>query len=218
MSERRNIVDQVREGRISVIRGRDQEAYGSWRRRHPQSTSLAFSDGALRHLIPKKIFDLAVDPTKIQLKLVNREEGNVGFYIVEPRSTPLPAEDEMLTRYHEDVDSGLLDRADFVAAYVDLERKGARELEVIFAVHPDLRRQGVGREFYDRLRTVAINGGYRYLTGQNNETNIAYFTQVLGRKPLGEVDAAISAEIRTNHNDDIENEQFFTVDVLPQEQ
>jgi hypothetical protein len=79
----------------------------------------------------------------------------------------------------------------------------------------DLRGKGVAKSFYSNLHSIAKQMGFRYITGSNNDRNLGFFTNTLGRSTLPEIKPEFRHKF--HYKPDDEKTRTYTVDFLYEE-
>ncbi|MFA9288263.1 MAG: hypothetical protein ACEQSA_00080 [Weeksellaceae bacterium] len=130
----------------------------------------------------------------------------------------MPKPPEGMDQYHINhinmVADGILDANDFVTNELWLTTEAARKsvLHVKnYFDRPQNRRKGVARSFYNRLREVAKNLGFRFITGEHKENNTPFFVDKLGRQRLSRIK---NKQFFVDSPQDLDNQNYFTVDFL----
>lgn len=112
------------------------------------------------------------------------------IYIRPPGGPTKPPDvDEYHVKYANLIESGSLQTTDFVTHHLNL--RTSDDPEVLYVSHYDdreeLRGKGIAGSFHERLPQVARDLGARYIVGWNEEGNVGYFTNKLGRSRINEI-------------------------------
>jgi GNAT superfamily N-acetyltransferase len=237
--EKEIVIDQIQEA--------DTLAFKDWIADYDRSKRLRIPQPALRHFIPRKVLELADDPT--QVNIVNLEDNKSYGHILkaiiyEHKDAPvtnlksfedytayllkakherpkfrIPDDiDEFHLTNHSLLTSGIIGINDFVTnefVLLDMDDEDVpTEILTVseYSDREELRGKGIGKAFYSQLREIAKSIGYRYITGSNNDTNISFFLNTLGRYTLPQIKS--EHQRKFTHDPDDEVNRNFTVDIL----
>lgn len=227
---------------IQVI---DRSAFKLYASRPDSRRNLEIPESALRFLIAPRVYDFAENPANVQPRIAFLARNDIHFYIVERRDEPLTDLEQLkkydasfeqrvkaLTKgkkfplpekadyfhlqYSDDVYQGVLGLNDFVfySTMLDVLPHGNLYVDS-YRDRPELRRKGIGSSFYARLREVAGDLGFRFISGHNEEesveTNNTFFTKKLGRKRFDQLPERVKDLLKDEA--DLET-GVFTVDCL----
>lgn len=200
-----------------------RSAFDEWLKDVDKDIPIDIPDGILSVFIPKRLYELSGDPNNLEVIPANLEGNHqIGFSIVERGVGGLTDRkiwnehiervdkeevqggkapdgiDEMHWAYRKSVKNGKISLEDKILLSVllkDSPRKPGKQLRVgSYEDREELRGSGVATSFYENLSVIAKALGYRFLSGFNDERNVGFFIQKLGR--------VTANQIRDEHRDD----------------
>ncbi len=127
-----------------------------------------------------------------------RDEGRYGDTRVIIERAKAAGLDPYHHKYSHLVERGALHQNDYVLNELDIEVTGLGNDSLRVERYwdrEDMRRRGIATSFYLRLRNIAQQLGFRFITGFNNDGNISFFLDKLGRTRLGDIPAALHDDI-----------------------
>lgn len=140
--------------------------------RRINSPSLDIPDKVLPVLIPKALYRKASDPTKVEFECWGDENS---------------LELEVNGSYSEFGEKPLR-KGTMMYLIMELFKTHPQTLIMTqFEVSTGLRDEGIGTEFYERLARIAQALGFRFVVGENRDSNIDFFVQKFGRVPLKQI-------------------------------
>lgn len=110
---------------------------------------------------------------------------------VAPKKRPVrPSNvDQEHVRYRDLIEAGTLTVNDYVTNHVGLRRE--TNPQTLYVSHYDdrteIRGKGVATDFYKRLPEAAKKIGFRFLVGWNEERNVGFFVDKLGRTLINDI-------------------------------
>jgi len=221
MSEQSEISNEVNP-KITVLTKKAETAFHEWlEERSDQSPQLHLPADALRYLISPTAYGLASDPEKVRLRIFDQSPTQVEFVVVEEKSENLTSPDvlgtnvkdlqkRLQTDNHQQIDkehwefidniqNGTLRLSDYIITGFGLRKINDDVLQVeSYSDRDSLRKKGLATAQYRRLREAAAQLGFRIITGANNEGNIGFFKDKLGRVSLDQIDTSRYGDIVGN--------------------
>ena len=225
--------------KITVLTRKAEMTFHGWlKERSHQSPQLHLPADALHYFISPRAFELASDPEKVRLRILDQSPTQVEFLVVEKKSENLTSPEvldanvdelrkSMQTDTHpqidtehwefiENIQNGTLRLSDFIITGFGLRKINEDVLQVeSYSDRDSLRKKGLATAQYMRLREAAAQLGFRIITGSNNEGNIGFFIDKLGRVSLDQIDPGHYGDIIGNLDalEDVDP-QLVTVDFL----
>lgn len=205
-----------------------------------------YSSQALKYFIPLPVYEAAKDPQNVRVVVSREHQFGSEFLVAEDRGVDLTDPEAMSAykesinkrdhlklplvdlRLPEGIDPmhwellgempdgmSLRDYIFFTADLVHRKRNGALHV-VSYDTRKELEGRGIATGFYGQLREFAKMRGYRFITGNNSEDNIAFFTSKLGRARLVDLPTDIREAILTKEEeaDSDYDVASYTVDLL----
>lgn len=224
--------------KIAEILAADRAAFDEWVSDPERRSRLDMPNEALRALIiPRRILELAEDPSKVNLVVLGQDKQSVEALVVERRSEPVSNIDSLYTYWEQqrtgqgelppDADDykarqirlalgGILGPNDYVMNESSFVLPGNAQLRIDeYGDRAALRGQGVGKSFFGNLKRGAIAMGLRYTTALNNQQNIDFFRDTLGRYTLDQIRPEFW-ELFTSEPEGLDP-SLFTVDIFYEE-
>jgi hypothetical protein len=197
-SEPVNHVDPEKQAQIDQIEQTNRSAFQTWADNPHNHQSLALSNEAAQHLIPRRILELASDPSRVTVALLKSQSHWLDFLILENtdelltnpsdytvlqehRNSGIPLTpderaqmkiDPMHANLSDLVDSGQIGFQDKVYLWMTLQKQGDDEVFVgQLYDNPQTRRQGIATGLYDKVRNLR-EVKFRFLTGENRPVDL----------------------------------------------
>lgn len=164
-----------------IIAG-DKKAFADWLAKphfNPFSPrGLDIPDAALRYLaIPQRLLEISPDPRGVRVVPRERNRNHLDLAVVD--ITREKAKGRMSSEETADDNSTLK---------LELFTNPHKVLHVeSYWDWGELRGKGIATSFYQRLRKIARQMGFRFITGENREENVGFFRGKLGRVTLGQI-------------------------------
>ena len=139
---------------------------------------LDIPDAALRHLaIPQRLLEISPDPAGVRVVPWERNRKHLDLAVIdmgyEKAEGRMPPEKIAFDSY---------------TVLIKLLSNPHRVLHVEkYWDRDELKGRGVATSFHHRLRDIARQMGFRFITGENSEENIGFFTKKLGGVTLGQI-------------------------------
>jgi len=216
-------ISEGRQKQINQIITHDRQAYLKSMASLAFTRRLDLPDDALRYLlIPQRILELSTNPERVKIWPLIVKPDEISALIIEPLDKPI-TDKQVLDRYTKErerkakkhllipdipegvdrfhvlyqhfLSDGSLSLNDRVMLEVHLKKGREDELHVVtYLDREENLHKGVAKGFYGRLRDIAKQLSFRFITGQNSTRNISFFKRI-GRATLDKVDPSFWKEI-----------------------
>jgi hypothetical protein len=250
--EQEQPITSERQQQIAEITERDRLVFTEWLQTNPDQPRLDMPSKVARRFIPTRLLELAEQPPNIAVGVFPSSKNTLGIYIVEAMPTPL-SDYASFESYREEAmqaDAARISRPktpnnvdpkhalyaptlhdaglkmnDKILLHILLRQVVDDELFVEnYDDRPGYRGKGVATSFNYRLREVAGQMNEQYITGDNREENIGFFTKGLGRVRFSDLQGELRTKLWRRHFLDEtnlihrHNAEFLTVDILDPEE
>lgn len=205
-------IDSEKEALIEAKIASDKAVYDEWISNPNNKGRLDMPVEAVRYLaVPREMYAVADSVDGVQLALVNHKKDKLEVIVYERKNQPLgnrealqklldgeithnEAEAQGVDPQHLNFDmelgEGTITPEDYVFTGFDLEVPSKNQILVnTYLDRKALRGKGIARGFYNNLRTIGVEGGFRFILGVNvnHETNLDFFKKKLGRVSLNQI-------------------------------
>jgi hypothetical protein len=241
----------VREGEIDNLREFVTKSFEDWRAAHEDALFEEIPKDKWSVFVPRHAYEASLNPAQVQTRPVGDPRRKIEFVTVDssypdvltdpkdwekwldfektrrPGQVPPPEFaslkiDPLHREYRWMIESGEVGLQDKIIMTADMYTVDEQQEVLRVGNYGGIKGQGLGKEFYKKtLPDVAIKMGIRYIVGENNDTNIGFFTSTetgLGRVTID----AIRPEFRSKffpHETDLEEtpHPYHTVQFLFEE-
>lgn len=192
--DRSGMTDPERQAKIAQIEDRNRANFTTWITEPDHSQSLDLNPKAAQYLIPTRLLEIASDPTKVKVVILDSDSTWLQFAIVEAMDHPVSDLDTFEDLHHplspnesgqrppfpsnvhplhyqlmSHVDKGTIGLDEKPYYWITLQKYGDDE---VFVEHindtSETRGQQVVTGFYENLQKIAKESGFRYITGENS--------------------------------------------------